>query len=173
MITLTLDHIHRERPPSIRVVCHAEFGNPFAHATWLFLPRILQSDFLDPATVNGIQCYIWPGEGYVACGEFHGVGNVRCLYLPPAARIVLSDLSFSLFEPFEEGMIFDVHYAYADGFRIGEEEGNAWFGISPLCDPVATVSATGDVHFSRFTPDRSEIPLHLKGLVLHTAVLRT
>ncbi|MBN9382092.1 MAG: hypothetical protein J0H74_15090 [Chitinophagaceae bacterium] len=173
MITLVFAHIHRDRPPGARIFCDAELKNPSTAVKWILLPRLLLSSFLEPPTINGIRVYQWAGEGKVVCGEFDGEANVQAFCLPPHAGLVISGFPFSLFMPFNEDEICDVPYAVADDLLINGQTAESWFGSSPLCDTKATVSAVHtEAIFSRYTPERDEIPVETIGARLYTTMLR-
>ena len=93
--------------------------------------------------------------------------------LPPHARVEIAGLSFSLFVPFEANEVCAVPYAIADDVLINGEGAQQWFGSSPLCDGKAAVSNTGAaVIFSRYTTDRSEVPLEISGMEMYSTSLR-
>jgi len=173
LVILTFDHILRQRPPSARIFCSAALQNPSPAIKWMLLPKTLQSSFLEPSTINGIRVHQPAGEGKVLCGVFDGEANVQAFCLPPHARLVIAGFFFSLFVPFEENEVFDVPYAMADDLLINGESAQSWFGSSPLCDQEATVSAEdATAIFSRYTPDRDEIPLEAIGMQLYSTKLQ-
>jgi hypothetical protein len=51
----------------------------------------------------------------------------------------------------------------ADDLLIGGEPAEAWFGTNPETDRLADVKTeNGTLVRSRFTPDRSELPLEIR-----------
>lgn len=125
------------RPPLVRLTVDMQIANPGAGRRWFLVPDVVSSSSaLGP--VNGASVRLLAGVGRAPMAHFEGRGGFYALLLEEGSTLRVRDLTL-------DGDVDDAGAALAvvtaGGVTVGGVAAEAWYGVDPVCDPDANVSA--------------------------------
>ena len=158
MVRMTLKRVDLARPPMAQLRVDVQLHNRDAAPRWFLLPKSLESK---GGGVDGVE--IARGGGAVV-GRFQGRGGVQALLLPPGGRVVIRGLAIESWAE-ELPPTIETTVRVGSALTVGGEPAEAWMGQAACAASVDTTAEALQASGSRFTPDRSAVPLELADAV--------
>jgi hypothetical protein len=144
------------RPPQKRMRFDVSLDNRAAAPRWFLFPYEAGEPPTSGNGIDGVEVDSL-GSPAVLVGRFMGSGGVKAVLLPAGGKVTIHRLTI---ESFAEEPPHSLEVVVAHDLRVGGEDPAAWFKGDPTAPAAAEVSEDARTAFaSRFTPDRSEVPL--------------